>query len=128
MEIDFNLDQVDANRKSDNVSVLLGHGDGTFGNAIVSSTGPGTGPYSIAVTDFNLDGVPDAVTANYLSGTASVLLGIGDGRFEAPIDAGITGEYPYGVATGDFNGDGKPDFAVTNALSDNVSVKTSTAH
>ncbi len=128
LDLDGNLDLLVANRGSDNVSVLLGGGDGAFRAAIVSSTGRDTGPYSIAAVDFNLDGVPDAVTANYKSGTASVLLGIGDGRFEAAIDAGITGVYSYGVATGDFNGDGKPDFAIANAVSNDVSVKLSTAH
>lgn len=128
MDLDGNLDLVVANRSSDDVSVLLGHGDGQFGDALVTSTGPNTGPYSIAMTDFNLDGVPDVVTANYISGTASVLLGVGDGTFEAVIDAGITGSFCYGVATGDFNGDGKPDFATANASSNDVSVKMSTAH
>jgi hypothetical protein len=127
MNLDGNLDLVVANRSSDDVSVLLGHGDGEFVEAIVSSTGPDTGPYSLAVTDFNLDAVPDVVTANYRAGTATVLLGIGDGRFEEPIDAGVTGEYSYGVATGDFDDDGRPDFATANAASNDVAVKMSTA-
>ncbi|MDB4953681.1 MAG: Tryptophan synthase alpha chain [Myxococcales bacterium] len=128
MDLDGNLDLVVANRDSDNVSVLLGHGNGNFGQALVSSTGPNTGPYSVAVTDFNLDGVPDIVTANFMSGTATVLLGIGDGRFEAAIDAGSTGMFSYGVATGDFNGDGKPDIAIANASLNVMEVKMSTAH
>jgi hypothetical protein len=132
---DINLDGipdlVTANRGSSDVSVLLGRGDGTFKKAIVSSTGPMTNPYSIAVADFNLDGVPDVVTANFGSGTGSVLLGIGDGRFEAPINAGPTatpkGQISYGVVAGDFNGDGKPDFATTNPGDDDVAVKLSTS-
>jgi hypothetical protein len=127
MDLDGNLDLVCANRASDDVSVLLGRGDGDFRKAVVSSTGPGTGPYSVAVADFNRDGVPDVVTANYLASTGSVLLGIGDGAFEAPIDAGATGLVTYGVAAADFNGDGKPDFATGNAASNDVTVKLSTA-
>jgi len=125
MDLDGKLDLVVANRNSDDVSVLLGRGDGDFDDAIVSSAGPG--PYSLAVADFNLDAVPDVVTTNFMAGTASVLLGIGNGSLEPPIDAGHTGDYSYGVATGDFNGDGKPDFATANALSDDVAVKMSTA-
>jgi hypothetical protein len=132
VNLDGELDLVIANRSSDNVSVLLGHGDGTFATAIVSpagaSTGPYTGPYSVAVADFNLDGFPDLITADYTAGRASVLLGRGDGSFEAPIATGTTGDYPYGVATGDFDGDGRPDFATANALSDDISVNLSTAH
>ncbi|HEX5062640.1 MAG TPA: VCBS repeat-containing protein, partial [Kofleriaceae bacterium] len=126
MDLDGKLDVVVANRNSEDVSVLLGHGDGTFADAVVSPAGPG-GPYSLAVTDFNLDAVPDVVTANFMTGNASVLLGIGNGHFEAPIDAGGTGDFSYGVATGDFNSDGKPDFATANALSNDVAVKMSTA-
>jgi hypothetical protein len=132
INLDGKLDLVTANRNSDNVSVLLGRGDGTFKKAIVSSTGPMTNPYSIAVADFNLDGVPDVVTANYIAGTGSVLLGIGDGHFEEPIDAGPTatskGQISYGVAAGDFNGDGIPDFAATNPGDNDISVKLSTSH
>jgi len=132
VNLDGKLDLVCANRGSDNVTVLLGRGDGTFRKAIVSTTGKLTGPYSIAVADFNQDGVPDVVTANFMTGNATVLLGVGDGSFEAPIDAGPTssgtGRFSYGVAAGDFNGDGKPDIAVANPDDANIVVKLSTAH
>jgi hypothetical protein len=128
LDLDGILDLVTANRSSDDVTVLLGRGDGGFRRAIVSTTGSGTGPYSIAIADFNVDGVPDVVTANYKSNTGSVLLGVGDGSFEPPIDAGLTGNNSYGVAAGDFNGDGKPDFAVANALSNDVAVKISRSY
>lgn len=128
MDLDGNLDLVCANRGSDDVSVLVGRGDGAFRKAVVSSTGPDTGPYSVAVADFNLDGVPDVVTANFLTSTASVLLGIGNGDLEPPLDAGATGAASYGVAAGDFDGNGKPDFATANATSSDVTVKLSTSN
>lgn len=127
VDLDGKVDLICANRGSSDVSVLLGRGDGTFADPILSSTGAGTGPYSIAIADFNLDGVPDLVTANYLSSTASVLLGIGGGTFEAPIDAGGTGASSYGVVTGDFDGDGKADLATCNAVSSDVTVKLNTS-
>jgi hypothetical protein len=122
------LDLVTANRGASSVSVLLGRGDGTFRKAIATSTGADTGPYSIAVTDFNLDGVPDVVTANFMASNASVLLGVGDGHFEVAINAGPTGLFSYGTVAGDFDGDGKPDFATANASDNNVTVKLSTSH
>jgi hypothetical protein len=128
LNLDGKLDLVTANRGSSDISVLLGRGDGTFRKAAVFTTAADTGPYSIAIADFNLDGVPDLVTANFLASTGSILLGIGDGRFEAPISSGNTGNLSYGVATGDFNGDGVPDFATANANSNNITVKISTAH
>jgi VCBS repeat protein/FG-GAP repeat protein len=128
MDLDGKLDIVVANRGSDDVSVLINRGDGTFFDPVISDTGAGTGPYSVAVADFNLDGVPDVVTANFMTSTASVLLGIGNGSFEAPISAGSTGVLSYGVAAGDFNGDTKPDLATCNAVSNNVTVKINTSH
>jgi hypothetical protein len=132
VNLDDKLDLICANRGSSNVSVLIGRGDGTFRRAIVSPTGDNTGPYSVAVADFNLDSVPDVITANFgnfvrSTGSASVLLGIGDGSFDPPIDTGPTGVLSYGVAVGDFNGDGKPDFATANASSNDVTVKLNTS-
>ncbi|HEU4728300.1 MAG TPA: VCBS repeat-containing protein [Kofleriaceae bacterium] len=128
MNLDGNVDLVCANRGSNNVSVLLGRGDGTFRKAILSSTGRDSGPYSIATADFNRDGVPDVITANFMSGNATVLLGVGDGSLEEAIDAGPTGSFSYGVAVGDLNGDGNLDFATANAGAQNMTVKMSTAH
>jgi hypothetical protein len=128
VDLDGRLDLVCANRESDDVSVLLGRGDGLFRRTpIVASTGAKTGPYAIAVADFNRDGVPDLVTANYRTGTATVLLGIGNGKFEEPFDAGPVGDNSYGVATGDFNNDLRPDFAISNAVSNDVRVKLNTS-
>lgn len=128
MNLDGRLDLVVANRGSDDVSVLLGRGDGTFLDAVVSTTGAGTGPYSIAVADFNRDGVPDVVTANFMSSNASVLLGVGDGSFDPPVDAGKMGRSSYGIVAGDFDGDGRPDVATSNAVSNDVTVKRNTSH
>ena len=72
------------------VSVLLGNGDGTFQPHMDSATGQA--PMSVAVGDFNGDGKPDLVTANYRHHTVSVLLGNGDGTFRAHVDY-ATGSY-----------------------------------
>ena len=55
--------------------MLLGNGNGTF--QAKQSFGTGSGPYSVAVADFNGDGVKDLVTADDGDNTASVLLGNG---------------------------------------------------
>src|ERR1035441_900668 len=75
--------------------------------------GAGSGPISMAMGDFNGDGKPDLAVANRDSNDVSVLLGNGDGTFQAAVNYGA-GSGPISMAMGDFNGDGKPDLAVTN--------------
>jgi len=106
---------------SGTVSVLLGNGDGSF--APKTDFGTGNYPQSVAIGDLNGDGKPDLVTTSASSGpgTASVLLGNGNGSFRPRTDFG-TGSNPYFVAIGDLNGDGKPDLAVANAYAYTVSV------
>ena len=69
----------------------------------------GSSPLSLAFADFDGDGHPDLATANYGSGDVSVLLGNGDGTFQAAarFDAGMPN--PAVLLAGDFNHDGKMD-------------------
>jgi hypothetical protein len=103
------------------VSVLLSYGDGTFGPhtdfAIVG--GRYSGAYSVAIGDLNGDGKPDLVTAGGDTSEVSVLLGHGDGTFEARTDY-ATEDFPGSVALGDLNQDGKLDLVV--AMSSGLSV------
>lgn len=68
-------------------------------------------PPTVAVGDFDGDGKLDIAVANSGSGNVSILLGNGDGTFQAAVnfDAGAG---PQEIATGDFNGDHKLDLAV----------------
>ncbi len=74
---------------------------------------------SVAVGDFNGDGVLDLAVTNYLAESVSVLLGPGDGSF-APEHHFGAGQNPSCVAVGDFNGDGI--LAVAEYSSQSVSV------
>jgi hypothetical protein len=126
---DGKLDLAVSNYGSNNVSVLLGNGDGTF-QAAVNYSGA-SGPNGVAVADFNGDGKPDLVMPNfgatysglYLGDTSvSVLLGNGDGTFQAAASFPAGPGNPDAVAVGDFNADGKSDVVVSNYNSATVSV------
>ena len=97
----------------------MGNGDGTFQAA--RNFAAGSFPVSVAVGDFNGDGVQDLAVANFDSANVSVLLGNGDGTFRAALNF-AAGSNPFSVAVGDFNGDGLQDLAVANFNSNNVSV------
>ena len=108
-----------ANSVSDDISVLLGAGDGTFGTA--GRFAVGDGPRSIVGADLNGDSLPDLVVANADSHNISVLLATGNGDFAAAKHFGV-GRGPVSVAIGDFNGDSLQDVAVANEHTDDVSI------
>ena len=100
------------------VYVYLGNGDGTFQAPVQYSTG---GPVSsLAVADFNGDGKLDIAACGYSSSpptnaNAGVLLGNGNGTFQAVRSLTGFGLGPTGLVAGDFNKDGKQDLAIANA-------------
>ena len=103
------------------VSIFLGNGDGTFKPARSFSTGSGNSPARSAVADLNGDGKPDLAVTGFNFGYISVLLGKGDGSFQAPLQY-ATGPLPLGVTAADFKGDGQLDLAVADNGASAVSV------
>jgi hypothetical protein len=113
---DFNgdgiLDLAVANQGSNNLSILLGNGDGTF-HPTASSVPAVPAPYALASADFNGDGILDLAVIEGGNDPVMVLLGKGDGTFTAK-PGSTTGVGPDALAVADFNGDGIPDLAVVN--------------
>jgi hypothetical protein len=120
---DFNgdgrLDLAVANLASNDVSVLLGNGDGTFQPE--SRVAVGAGPGSIVAGDFNGDGRLDLAVAGRYSNDVTVLLGNGDGTFQERGPYAV-GDYPTSLVAADFNGDGRLDLATANLNSGDISL------
>ena len=123
---DFNgdgrLDVVTAQQLTDTVCVLLGHGDGTFARPLVfAASGQNFTPQSMALGDVNGDGKLDLVIKSvyFLDSDAfqvGVLLGRGDGTFQAPLLSAAQPDGSGDLALGDFNNDGRLDVAVADQL------------
>jgi hypothetical protein len=104
-------DIVTTNGLTDNITVLLGLGDGAFRGGRRFATGEN--PTSLGLGDLNGDAIPDVFTTDYDSDFVSVLDGLGDGTFHRPRHY-TTGTGPASVAAGDWNLDGATDLAIVN--------------
>lgn len=128
---DFNnegaLDVVTANNTANTVSVYYNQINnqnlptGTFLAGTTRDFPAGNGPTSIAVADYNLDGLADIVVSDETDNAISIILNLGSNQFAANVELPV-GTAPVSVATADFNADGRPDVAAANSGSANVTV------
>ena len=113
---DGNNDIVAANDDAGDVSVFLGHGDGSV---TVEPSSYAVGGYSWnapLIADFNGDGIADVVESDDWYSLV-YLQGYGDATFRAAPTYALPNSFDqdawsYSVASGDFNGDGIPDVVV----------------
>jgi hypothetical protein len=108
---DFNRDGkpdlATADAGSASVSVLLGHGDGSFAKRVRYRT-PAS-PFDLDAPDLNGDGSPDVVTAG--DAPLAVFLNDGTGGLHR---VQTLGPLAMAVAAGDVNGDGMADVVVAS--------------
>jgi hypothetical protein len=122
---DFNkdniLDVAVCNYSSNNVTVLMGKGDGTFETAVNYAVG--TEPSAITVADLNNDGYPDIAVADEIGKTVAVLLNKADGT--GTFNAAVlypAGQAPRGIVAGSLRNNGIMDLVVANNLGGDVTV------
>ncbi|HWP31200.1 MAG TPA: VCBS repeat-containing protein [Fimbriimonadales bacterium] len=110
-----------ANNNSDNVSILLNQGNGTFANAINFATGNGTSPFAIAAADFDMDGDQDLAVTLKNTNQVRIMKNSGGASFSNFATFSV-GTEPRSIVTAKLDADSDFDLAVGNRTSGNVSV------
>jgi hypothetical protein len=108
---DTNVDIALAYVGSNQIGMLLGHGDGTF-DRIDTAGHVRDDPLWLESGDFNHDGRLDIATANFDFIAVSTIHGNGDGTFTGGPEFGAG--YGSSLAVADLNRDGFLDLVVTN--------------
>ncbi|NOT33177.1 MAG: hypothetical protein HOP12_03305 [Candidatus Eisenbacteria bacterium] len=124
------VDLAIGNITSNNISILIGQGNGGIGTGAFVAGGSfpaNDAPYGVKVADWSGDGIVDLVVANNTSArSVSILVGggsasVGDGSFDAPTTFATTGP-PRNTQVGDFDEDGATDVVSVNASSSSVNL------
>jgi hypothetical protein len=124
---DFNndgfTDLAIVNEISEDVSVFLGNGNGTFRNP--RRHGTGMGPTALAVGRINGDAFSDlavANTANDVQNGISILLGQSTGVFQSQRFVDPTSTDPNDIRLADIDGDGVLDTIVTSTIDSTLGI------
>lgn len=112
------LDVAVLNQTDATVTILLNHGDGTFGLGPNSplSLGTGTVPTGIAVTDVDKNGTPDILVSDSATNSFSVFLNGGLGVFAFALEP-PAGTNPSAIIAAPLESTTPSDAAITNNLS-----------
>jgi hypothetical protein len=111
---DFNKDG-NLDISSDNGSILLGNGQGSFSLLWRSAV---NGSSSAAVADFNSDSFPDVVSIAGVgnpSDATVITINDGTGKPIVAASADVSGNRNFKIESADFNLDGKPDLVTADA-------------
>ena len=125
---DGNPDVVTPNVGSNNVTVLLGNGKGSFTAAAGSPYTVENRPYYVAIGDVSGDAKPDIMTTHDDINLMTTLLGDGRGGFNlAPGSPFDIGRRAFKLLGFDVNRDARMDLIIGTEASDSVTVLLSNA-
>ena len=124
---DFNNDSLSdivvANSATNNIVMLIGHGNGSFSTLMTYSMDDSSQSVSVAVGDFNRDHQLDVVVANSGKNDVCILFGSSNGTFTNPTWYALGyGSRPNWVVFQDLNDDGWEDIAVATNGTDNIKI------
>lgn len=124
---DFNKDNcpdiVVANFGKDNIGIFFGTSNGSFSSQKTITTTPHLQPSSVAVGDFDNDGLHDIIVAFYTTNEIGVFISYGDNTFKDMfVISADFGSQPFLVVVSDFDNNRKLDFAVANEGTDNLHI------
>jgi hypothetical protein len=124
---DFNNDNrsdiVVANSGTDNISVRIGLGNGTFETPKMYWIYAGSYPRYVNIADLDNDSNLDIVTVSSKGNSVSVMMGYGNGSFKSQMMYSTgDGSHPSSITFVDFNNDNRLDLVIANEGTDNIAL------
>ncbi len=118
--------------RPDNVTVLLGRGDGQFRNP-ASKVAVNENPGDMVLGDVNADRKLDLAFVSHDSYNVTLLLGDGKGGLSAAANSPVVmkeGQHPHthGLALGDLDRNGKVDLVTVNNSDNDISIALGDGH
>ncbi|CAF4099052.1 unnamed protein product, partial [Adineta steineri] len=124
---DFNkdnrIDIVVANYGTNDICIFHGFGNGTFILFEIYSTGDGSLPSMITISDLNNDSYLDIIVANFGTNNVGIFYGLNNDSFDAQITYSTsTNSKPLWVSVDDYNNDNYLDLAIANSNLNNIGI------
>jgi hypothetical protein len=109
LDKDGNVDLLVPADAANQISIVLGNGDGKFKPAVNYSAST---PSAVAACDLNNDGILDMISSNGPGSTVLTWMGLGNGSFLPSRSATTAVIYPQEISCVDLNKDGNLDILV----------------
>ena len=120
---DGQLTIIVANSGNDEIELLFDFNNGNFISRVTLTTGDGSHPQSVIITDFNQDQHPDIAVVNAWTSKMNIFLGLDNGSFATNrVYSMEVRSTPMFIVAGDLNNDGRMDIVIANKDADNVAV------